>query len=82
MTELQRIAELDTCILRSGLLSVMQLAEPLAEARDADENAHAFALRLVKARLVTPFQAQNLVEGRHKGYFIAGKYKEIGRAHV
>lgn len=63
---------------KSGLLT----AAAVAQARDwveADDGAatdgDAVAKRLIAERLITRFQAKQLLAGRHRGFFIAEKYK-------
>jgi serine/threonine protein kinase len=65
---------------RSGLVGPEQLAPVLRQLK-AEADAHPsaagstdLALRLVEAGLLTGWQSQKLLEGRHKGFFL-GKYK-------
>ncbi|MEN6556922.1 MAG: serine/threonine-protein kinase [Thermoguttaceae bacterium] len=65
-------------IRRSGLVEKHQLAAAMsamgASLKDPSLNADALATRLVIAGLLTRWQADKLLEGRYKGFFL-GKYK-------
>lgn len=68
-------------VRRSGLVEKDRLDRALAEsgnAGDADAEADAVAQRLIDAGLVTRWQCDKLLEGRHKGFFL-GKYKLLDR---
>lgn len=58
---------------KSGLLTAEQLRKvslKLGLAKDA--SAHKVARELVKKRVLTPFQAERLLEGRYRGFVIDG----------
>ena len=63
---------------RSGLVEADQLRAGVAQFRRAAaeqaEDADAMAKSLVEARLLTRWQADKLLEGRHRGFFLE-KYK-------
>ncbi|OWK43214.1 Phosphate ABC transporter, periplasmic phosphate-binding protein PstS [Fimbriiglobus ruber] len=63
---------------RSGLLPVEVVAEyaDRAQAGDPDlETTAGLAKRLVRERLLTPFQARQFLHGRYRGFFLSDKYK-------
>src|SRR5204863_2995725 len=65
---------------RSGLVEKDQLARALAEIKAEGQplaDAAELANRLVERRLLTRWQANKLLEGKHKG-FMLGKYKLLG----
>ena len=65
---------------RSGLVEPEQLAPVLRELKAEDDSGSSaagstrLARRLVDAGLLTDWQSQKLLEGKHKGFFL-GKYK-------
>jgi eukaryotic-like serine/threonine-protein kinase len=66
-------------VRRSGLVEKDRLGEVAAQLqRDAGGeslgDAESVAKRLIQAKLITRWQANKLMEGRHKGFFL-GKYK-------
>jgi eukaryotic-like serine/threonine-protein kinase len=66
-------------VRRSGLVEKDRLGEVAAELqRDAAGeslgDAESVAKRLIQAKLITRWQANKLMDGRHKGFFL-GKYK-------
>ncbi|MBY0513742.1 MAG: protein kinase [Gemmataceae bacterium] len=61
-------------IERSGLLSADQLAPYRA---DPGPDADALCRTLIRDRLLTPFQARQLLRGRHRGFFLTEKYKVL-----
>ena len=70
--------ELLTTLGRSELVPATRLRAWLdRHPGAADDTPRELAVRLVSAGLVTPFQAKGLLQGRHKGYFIARKYKVL-----
>jgi serine/threonine protein kinase len=69
---------------RSRLVENDQLEKALAEiqrdggAQGADD-PRAFSDKLIAAKLITPWQRDQLLQGRYKGFFIVGdKYKLLG----
>ena len=70
--------ELLSALRRSRLVPPDDLAAWLAGQPAVGElTPRALAAKLVTAGLVTAFQAKLLLQGRHKGFFIAGKYKVL-----
>src|SRR5690349_15113468 len=66
-------------VARSKLVEADQLQRKLAEIRNAATpeqlaNADYFAEQLIKANLLTKWQCDKLLDGKHKGFFL-GKYK-------
>ena len=61
-------------VVQSGLLSTDQV-RPYPRGGDGPDEQRALANRLIKDRLLTPFQARNLLAGKTRGYFLADKYK-------
>jgi phosphate ABC transporter phosphate-binding protein len=57
---------------RSGLLSAAQLAPYRTRSGEAAEDV---ARSLIRDRLLTPFQARQLLRGKHRGFFVTEKYK-------
>ena len=69
-------------IKRSGLVEKEPLAEAVAQccARfggKLPDDARQLADALIQAKVITSWQADKLLEGRHKGFFL-GKYKLLG----
>src|SRR5262249_38215991 len=64
--------DLFTLIQRSGLLPLDRLVLAVGE---TGEDPVAVVRRLVRERLLTPFQGENLLRGRHRGFFLTEKYK-------
>ncbi|MCE9554870.1 MAG: serine/threonine protein kinase [Planctomycetes bacterium] len=69
-------------IKRSGLVEKEPLASAVAQCRaqfegKLPENARQLAEALIQTKLITAWQAEKLLEGRHKGFFL-GKYKLLG----
>jgi serine/threonine-protein kinase len=81
MTKLKVDAFLDL-VRRSGLVEKDRLSELLLDLK-REAGGHSIsdtdfvAGRLVEARLITRWQADRLLEGRYKGFFL-GKYKLLG----
>ncbi|MDB5313200.1 MAG: serine/threonine protein kinase, partial [Gemmataceae bacterium] len=63
-------------VVQSGLLTPDQL-KPYARAGDGPDEHRALANRLIKDRLLTPFQVRQLLAGKVRGYFLADKYKVL-----
>ncbi len=81
MAKLKVDAFLDL-VRRSGLVEKDRLAELVVELkREADghsvSDTELVARRFVQANLITRWQADRLLEGRYKGFFL-GKYKLLG----
>jgi serine/threonine-protein kinase len=81
MAKLKVDAFLDL-VRRSGLVEKDQLAELVVELkREADghsvSDTEMVARRFVQANLITRWQADRMLEGRYKGFFL-GKYKLLG----
>jgi len=76
MSKPSTITNFTEWILQSGLLTEAQLRTQL-RSDETLENPEVCARRLVKARLLTPFQARSLLQGRYRGFFIAKKYKVL-----
>jgi serine/threonine-protein kinase len=77
ITEGERFLDL---VKRSGLVDKGRLAEALATAKSQGQkvdNAEQIATALLQAGLLTSWQSEKLLEGRHKGFFL-GKYKLLG----
>ena len=69
-------------IKRSGLVEKEPLASAIAQCRaqfegKLPENARQLADALIQTKIITAWQADKLLEGRHKGFFL-GKYKLLG----
>jgi serine/threonine protein kinase len=65
-------------VRKSGLVSEEKLNSVLDEmSRDEAGDGDKLAERLVNGKLITPWQAGKLKEGKHKG-FVLGKYKLLG----
>src|SRR5580698_7134030 len=67
---------------RSKLIEPDQLSRSLADIRSRAaaaeaEDADLVAAALIAAGLLTRWQSDNLLKGRHKGFFL-GKYKLLG----
>lgn len=66
-----------TLIERSGLLARPQLAA--YRDSDASDNALELMRALVHDRLLTPYQARQLLRGNYRGFFLTEKYKVLDR---
>jgi tRNA A-37 threonylcarbamoyl transferase component Bud32 len=69
-------------IKRSGLVEKEPLAAAVAQCRaqfggKLPDEARPLADALIQLKLITAWQAEKLLEGRHKGFFL-GKYKLLG----
>ncbi|GIX03384.1 MAG: hypothetical protein KatS3mg113_0390 [Planctomycetaceae bacterium] len=67
-------------VQKSGLVDATQLAHALSEFRaqhPEQVTAGQLAAELVRRQLLTPWQAEKLLQGKHKGFFL-GKYKLLG----
>jgi phosphate ABC transporter phosphate-binding protein len=73
MSAPQTVADLQALLERSGLLSAAQLEPVFADALDPDLTFQ----RLRDDRLLTPFQADQLRQGRATGFFLTDKYKVL-----
>ena len=66
---------------RSGLVEHDQLESLLAGLRDKDGqlpgDIELVSTRVVQSGLITRWQCDKLLEGRHRGFFL-GKYKLLG----
>lgn len=63
-------------IERSGLLAADQLAPfRMRSGSDPLLDAESQCRALIRDRLLTPFQARQLLRGRHQGFFLTEKYK-------
>src|SRR5262245_26066737 len=58
----------------SRLLPAARLAPFRAES-DSETTSSTLASRLVRDRLLTPYQATQLLQGKHQGFFLTQKYK-------
>ena len=74
-TQLSAGEQLLDAALRSGLLTSLHL-QPHARAA-ANEGAEAVANRLIADRLLTQFQAKQLLAGKVRGFFLAEKFKAL-----
>lgn len=66
---------------KSGLMDLPQIQEAterLQKNGGVPEDPQELARRLIADRWITPFHAEHLLAGRHKGFFL-GKYKILGR---
>ncbi len=64
-------------VKRSGLIDIDQLVRVVTELRDSGAKVKTpdeISDHLIKRNLITQWQADKLLEGRHKGFFL-GKYK-------
>ena len=60
-------------ILKSGLMTSSQLNKAQEKLQlDASSSAEETARRLVREKVLTPFQAERLLEGRYRGLVIDG----------
>lgn len=75
MAAVQSADALFDSVARSGLLAPERLAPYRAAPEAADPIACARAL--VRDRLLTPFQARQLVRGKYRGFFLSDKYKVL-----
>lgn len=74
------VEQLLDLIKRSGLVERDQLAKIIAEIKSSGERPtepEDLAQRFIDAGLLTRWQADKLLEGRHRGFFL-GKYKLLG----
>ncbi|WP_171470171.1 phosphate ABC transporter substrate-binding protein PstS [Frigoriglobus tundricola] len=74
-TQLSAGEQLLDAALRSGLLTSLHL-QPYARTA-ANEGAEAVANRLIADRLLTQFQAKQLLAGKVRGFFLAEKFKAL-----
>jgi eukaryotic-like serine/threonine-protein kinase len=69
------------CIERSGLVEEVRLAEAIAEIAATDPQARSdsnmLAGHLIEQKLLTRWQADNLLQGKSSG-FVLGQYKLLG----
>ncbi len=68
---------------RSGLVENDQLDLALAQIEreggvPAGDDGQGLAEKLIAAKIITPWQRDQLLEGRYKGFFLGGKYKLLG----
>ena len=68
---------------RSGLVENDQLDQALAQIEreggvSAGDDGQALAEKLIAAKIITPWQRDQLLEGRYKGFVLGGKYKLLG----
>lgn len=64
-------------VKRSGLIDIDQLVAVVTELRDSGakvKTPEEIADHLIERKLITRWQAEKLLDGRHKGFFL-GKYK-------
>jgi len=74
------VEQLLDLIKRSGLVERDQLAKIISEIKSSGERPtepEDLAQRFIDAGLLTRWQADKLLEGRHRGFFL-GKYKLLG----
>lgn len=68
-------------VRRSGLVEKDQLHKALIQIKESSgglpEDARILAESLINSGLITKWQSEKLLEGRHKGFFL-GKYKLLG----
>jgi len=74
-TQLSAGEQLLDAALRSGLLTSLHLQTYTRAA--ANEEAEAVANRLIADRLLTQFQAKQLLAGKVRGFFLAEKFKAL-----
>jgi serine/threonine protein kinase len=79
MVQVSSTEEFVDLVRRSGLIEERQLSRFLADvAAEADgelpEAQEALAERMVRAAMITSWQAEKLLDGKHRGFFL-GKYK-------
>ena len=70
------------CLRKSNLLDVLQLDEYLEAARaagTAPRSPGRLAKELVRDGFLTNYQAEQLLAGRYRNFFISGKYKVLER---
>jgi phosphate ABC transporter phosphate-binding protein len=65
-------------VVRSGLLSSATLQPYARRAVDEPDAQRALANLLVKDRLLTPYQAGQLLAGKYRSFFLSDKYKVLG----
>src|SRR5262245_14280525 len=69
---------------RSGLIENDQLEQPLATSQpdpksSEPDDGRALAEKLIAAKLITPWQRDQLLDGKYKGFFLVdNKYKLLG----
>src|SRR5580698_5169045 len=76
------VEEFIDTVERSKLIDPAQLSRALADVRakatpEQLEDADFFAASLIAAGLITRWQSDNLLKGKHKSFFL-GKYKLLG----
>src|SRR5690554_1404089 len=74
------VEQLLELIKRSGLVERDQLAKIISEIKSSGERPtepEDLAQRFIDAGVLTRWQADKLLEGRHRGFFL-GKYKLLG----
>src|SRR5215831_378848 len=67
-------------VRKSGLMEEKSLEEHLhrlGESAPLPERPSALAARLVSEGVLSPFQAERLLEGKWRGFLIGGKYKVL-----
>lgn len=62
-------------IERSGLFEPKLFEEQRQRFRDSSFTVSSILAQMLKERLLTPFQAKQLSERRHRGFFLSEKYK-------
>lgn len=78
MTAPITVDEFFTLVDRSGLLPPDRINAFIERLRSTEPNlttSEAIARQMVRERLLTPFQARQLLRGRHRGFFLTEKYK-------
>ena len=76
MSPAQTREALSALVERSGLLSAARLVA-YRRPGDGTEDSLELARALVRDRLLTPFQARQLLRGKYRGYFLTDKYKVL-----
>ncbi len=69
-------ADFLTLARKSGVLDEKKLLEHFPHPDDMPKDPHGCATALVRAGLLTPFQAQQLLTGKYRG-FLLGAYKVL-----
>jgi len=69
------VVNLLECIRKSQLVDEARLAAFMHTVTPPVDEPKALAERMVRSGLLTAFQAGYLLKGKHKGFFIAGKYR-------
>ncbi|MGL6096827.1 MAG: protein kinase domain-containing protein, partial [Fimbriiglobus sp.] len=80
MTTQMTTDEFFALVERSGLLSTDRTNPYLSRARNGETllaTPEGVARQLVRDRLLTPFQARQLLRGRYRGFFLTDKYKVL-----